>query len=114
MMSLTLLLFAGCLMTFGADAELNQHRNDLVAQNGGLYRVAQVSATIGREALTTALTGGTTAVANGLAMSTARSIATRMGYPPPVKPGCYAPRRQPRACISRWPPTSNSTAWLPA
>jgi hypothetical protein len=44
--------------TFGAIPSLNTYVEKVVEENGGLYKVAQTSAVIGREALLTAVSGG--------------------------------------------------------
>jgi len=66
-------------LTFGIDADLNQHVTQLVADNGGLYRVSQVSAMIAREAIVSLATAGATRAAAGAGSMVARSLATRMG-----------------------------------
>lgn len=49
--------------TFGHIESLHEYVERVVTENGGLYRVSQFSATLGREALITALTLGTAQIA---------------------------------------------------
>lgn len=66
-------------LTAGTIPALDEHVQELVEENGGLYRTAYISAAIGREALTTAVSAGVTQIAAGGSRAAARWAATRMG-----------------------------------
>ncbi len=66
-------------LTFGIDEQLNQQVTEMVQQNGGMYRVSQVSAVIARESIISLATAGTTRLAAGAGQLAATGLMTKMG-----------------------------------